>query len=62
VADGDPTPTEEYRDFIEIFCGLWHRGLPDPARTQAQTLEWMLEGYARTAYGRSFGAGELLAA
>lgn len=51
---------EEYRDFIEIFCRLWHEGLQDPARTQAQTLEWLLEGYARTEYGQAHGAAKLL--
>ena len=50
---------EEYRDFIEIFCNLWHKGLQDPAATQAQTLAWLLEGYARTAYGQAHGAAEL---
>lgn len=51
---------EQYRDFIEIFCRLWHEGLEDPPRTQAQTLEWLLEGYARTSYGRAHGAADLL--
>jgi hypothetical protein len=53
--------TDEYRDFIELFVELWHRGLEDPARTQAQTLEWLVEGYAQTVYGRERDAGELLA-
>jgi hypothetical protein len=52
---------EEYRDFIEIFVELWHRGLQDPAQTQAQTLEWLLEGYARTVYGQECSAADLLA-
>ena len=60
MADRNPPPTEEYRDFIEVFCDLWYRGLRDPARTQAQTLAWMLEGYAQTIYGRSCGADNLL--
>ncbi len=51
---------EAYRDFIEVFVELWHKGLEDPARTQAQTLAWLVEGYARTAYGRECGAAELL--
>ncbi|MFN2228084.1 MAG: GH3 auxin-responsive promoter family protein [Anaerolineae bacterium] len=50
---------EEYRDFVEIFCQLWHKGLEDPARTQAQTLAWFLEGYAQTVYGREHGAADL---
>jgi hypothetical protein len=51
---------EAYRDFIEVFVELWHRGLEDPARTQAQTLEWLVGGYARTVYGQECGAAELL--
>jgi hypothetical protein len=52
---------EELREFVELFVELWHRGLQDPPRTQAQTLEWLLEGYARTVYGRQCGADGLLA-
>jgi hypothetical protein len=52
---------EEYRDFIEVFVELWHKGLQDPVRTQAQTLEWLVEGYARTVYGQQCGAADLLA-
>jgi len=51
---------EEYREFIQLFVELWHAGLHDPARTQAQTLERLVEGYARTAYGRQWGAPALL--
>lgn len=51
---------EEYRDFIEVFVELWHKGLQGPAQTQAQTLAWLLEGYAQTVYGREHGAGDLL--
>jgi hypothetical protein len=57
----EPSRTDEYREFIELFVDLWHKGLDDPAHTQARTLEWMLEGYARTAYGRQCGASSLLA-
>jgi hypothetical protein len=49
---------EEYRDFIEVFVELWHKGLEDPARTQARTLEWLVEGYARTVYGQERGAAD----
>jgi hypothetical protein len=55
-----PETKEEYRDFIEIFVELWHKGLQNPAQTQAQTLEWLVEGYARTAYGEKHGAADLL--
>jgi hypothetical protein len=54
--------SEAYRSFVEIFCDLWHEGLRNPARTQAQTLAWLLEGYARTAYGRRCGAAALVPA
>ena len=52
---------EEYRDFIQVFVELWHKGLRDPQQTQAQTLEWLVEGYSRTIYGQQCGAGDLLA-
>ncbi len=52
---------EEYREFIELFVGVWHKSLLQPAQTQAQTLEWLLEGYARTQYGQQAGAAGLLA-
>jgi len=52
---------QEHREFIELFVELWHEGLKDPHRTQAQTLEWLVEGYARTLYGQNCGAAELLA-
>ena len=52
---------EEYRDFIQVFVELWHKGLRDPQQTQAQTLEWLVEGYSRTIYGQQFGAADLLA-
>jgi len=52
---------EEYRDFIQVFVELWHKGLWDPQQTQAQTLEWLIEGYSRTIYGQQHGAGDLLA-
>lgn len=51
---------QELREFIQLFVSLWHEGLLDPARTQAQTLEWLVEGYARTEYGRARGIEDLL--
>jgi hypothetical protein len=59
---GEPgSLVEEFRDFIQIFVELWHKGLGDPAQTQAGTLEWLVEGYARTVYGQERGAADLLA-
>jgi hypothetical protein len=52
---------EEIREFIQLFVEMWHAGLQDPPRTQAQTLEWLLEGYAQTRYGQQYSAGDLLA-
>jgi hypothetical protein len=52
---------EEIHEFIQLFVEMWHAGLQDPPRTQAQTLEWLLEGYAQTRYGQQCGAGDLLA-
>jgi hypothetical protein len=60
MAENDLRPGEEYREFLQLFVELWHKGLQDPETTQAQTLEWFLEGYARTDYGQVCGAGELL--
>jgi hypothetical protein len=57
----DPPSKDEYRDFVQIFVELWHKGLREPARTQAQTLEWLVEGYARTVYGQEHAAAGLLA-
>ena len=51
---------EEYRDFVQIFVELWHKGLSDPEETQAQTLEWLVEGYSQTLYGQHWGAPDLL--
>jgi hypothetical protein len=60
MPNNEPQPVEAYREFVEIFVDLWHKGLLDPAQTQAQTLEWLVEGYARTLYGRTYAAAELL--
>ncbi|MGD8462757.1 MAG: GH3 auxin-responsive promoter family protein [Anaerolineae bacterium] len=60
MASKNSSAVEEYGDFVEIFVDLWHKGLQDPAATQAQTLEWLLEGYAQTLYGRQHRAAELL--
>jgi hypothetical protein len=51
---------QEVREFIELFVQLWHEGLQEPPRTQAQTLEWLVEGYAQTEYGTTHGAADLL--
>jgi hypothetical protein len=51
---------EDTREFIELFVEMWRQGLQDPARTQADTLGWLLEGYAQTAYGELHGAKDLL--
>jgi hypothetical protein len=60
MSSAKPDAMAEYREFIDIFVGLWHKGIQHPTRTQAQTLEWLVEGYAQTGYGRTFGAAELL--
>ena len=51
---------EAYHDFCQIFVELWHKGLGDPQETQAQTLEWLVEGYSKTLYGQQWGAPYLL--
>jgi hypothetical protein len=50
----------EYAEFVEMFVDLWHEGLQDPARTQAQTLAWLIEGYGHTRYGRECGTARLV--
>ncbi len=50
---------EQYREFIQLFVELWHKGLQNPALAQAQTLAWLLEGYAKTTYGQQYGASIL---
>ncbi|MBN1657802.1 MAG: GH3 auxin-responsive promoter family protein [Anaerolineae bacterium] len=50
----------QYAEFVELFVNLWHEGLHDPARTQASTLEWLLQNYARTLYGQKHDAAALL--
>jgi hypothetical protein len=57
----DPQTGHEYEEFIRLFVDLWHRGVRQPAVTQAQTLEWLLEGYGRTTYGQQYDAAGLLA-
>ncbi len=37
----------------------WHEAIDSPAAAQAQVLQRLLEGYARTAYGRDRGAGQV---
>jgi hypothetical protein len=59
MANGNSRATEAYREFIEIFVDLWHRGLQDPTQTQAQALAWLAEGYACTVYGQEKGAAGL---
>jgi hypothetical protein len=60
LAEDTKPSSEAYRDFVELFVDAWHKGLADPARTQAQILEWLLDGYARTEYGRQFLTPDLL--
>ena len=60
MSASEPRGVEQYRDFVEIFVGLWHKGVLDPVATQAQTLQWLVEGYARTLYGQQFAAADLL--
>ena len=37
----------------------WYRGLDDPEEAQAQTLNELLKGYAKTVYGREHGADSI---
>jgi hypothetical protein len=51
---------EETREFIQLFVQLWHEGQTDPPRAQAQTLQWLIEGYSQTIYGQKWGAADML--
>jgi hypothetical protein len=42
--------------FLESFVKPWYESLEDPVSAQHQTLQTLLSGYSKTAYGRSFGA------
>jgi GH3 auxin-responsive promoter len=44
--------------FLEQFVDPWYSSLADPAGSQERALRGLLAGYAKTDYGKEFGAGE----
>ncbi len=47
---------EATKDVLTMFLQPWHESLADPAATQGQVLERLLEGYRMTEYGERCGA------
>jgi hypothetical protein len=43
-------------ELLESFVEPWYKALADPAASQSDTLQSLLGGYSKTAYGESFGA------
>ena len=52
-------PVSGASSFLEEFVNPWYRSLADPAESQKQALRDLLPGYAKTDYGKAFGAGEV---
>jgi hypothetical protein len=46
-------------DILKQIVAPWHESLKNPAETQQQTLEKLLEGYKKTGYGKSHSAQEV---
>jgi hypothetical protein len=49
----------EASSFLDAFVDPWYRSLARPKESQEGVLRDLLAGYARTDYGRGFGAGEV---
>ncbi len=47
---------DEVAAILEAFLQPWHEAVDDPARAQGNVLSAILQGYARTGYGRQHGA------
>ena len=47
------------RSFLRQMIEPWYSSLADPASSQRATLGTLLEGYAKTAYGREHGASSI---
>ena len=46
-------------DILEFIVNPWHKALKNPAETQQKVLETLLEGYAKTGYGKSHSADQI---
>jgi hypothetical protein len=47
---------DEAAAVLKAFLQPWHEAVEDPARAQGKVLNALLQGYARTGYGRQHGA------
>lgn len=52
-------PPSSPPSFLAELVDPWYESLSDPAESQVQALRGLLSGYAKTDYGRSFGAAEV---
>ncbi|MCJ7614510.1 hypothetical protein MUO71_07105, partial [Candidatus Bathyarchaeota archaeon] len=46
-------------DILKHIVNPWHEALKNPAEAQQQVLEKLLEGYAKTGYGKTHSANEI---
>ena len=46
-------------DILKHIVAPWHESLKNPAEAQQQTLETLVEGYARTGYGETCSANKV---
>jgi hypothetical protein len=46
-------------DILEFIVNPWHEALKNPAEAQQKVLETLLEGYAKTVYGKSHSAEQI---
>ena len=54
------TPEEQQtRDMLSGFVQPWHDAVAHPNAAQDEVLRGLLDGYARTRYGRDHGAGSV---
>jgi len=51
-------PASGASSFLEALVNPWYLSLQHPEESQEQALRVLLPGYAKTDYGRGFGAGE----
>ncbi|MDA4118216.1 MAG: GH3 auxin-responsive promoter family protein [Thaumarchaeota archaeon] len=54
---GEPDP--DLSPFLKEFVDPWYRSLENPAESQKETLLNLLVGYAKTDYGKEFGADRI---
>jgi hypothetical protein len=50
---------DEVSSLLKDLILPWHKSLEDPEASQKETLQTLLQGYAKTDYGRKFGANDV---